>query len=371
MFYNVLRLASADGRRVDDLFGDQDWCFRHALTTASRHLDVTLAVGPWVVRELEFLSRDMDASRIRLAYNGIPARETSPDEAAAAKSRLVAYANALLGLRPDVVFTHVTRMAPSKALWRDLMVMRHVEKAFQADGRTGVLIVLSTEIGRPRKREDILHMERWWDWPVAHREVPPDLTDGEALFYSGVQAFNARSRNCKIIYINQFGFDRASCGDRMPEDLQFWDIRRGSDAEFGQSIYEPFGIAQLEALSFGALSVMSDACGCAGFVADIAGPDGAPNVITAPYADLRLNHDDVEQYLSLGRARREEHDERIARRVAVELLARLPRTPDQKIAFLRRGYELAEQMSWNVVAERFFVPAIRGVFDQALVATQV
>ncbi len=157
----------------------------------------------------------------------------------------------------------------------------------------------------------------------------------------------------------------------MSEDLQFWDIRRGSDVEFGQSIYEPFGIAQLEALSFGALSVMSDACGCAGFVADVAGPDGASNVITAPYADLRLNQDDIEQYLSLGRARREEHDERIARGVAAELLARLPRTPEQKTAFLRRGYELAEQMSWNVVAERFFVPAIRDVFDEARVATQV
>ncbi len=157
----------------------------------------------------------------------------------------------------------------------------------------------------------------------------------------------------------------------MSEDLQFWDIRRGSDVEFGQSIYEPFGIAQLEALSFGALSVMSDACGCAGFVADVAGPDSAPNVITAPYADLRLNQDDIEQYLSLGRARREEHDERIARSVAAELLARLPRTPEQKTAFLRRGYELAEQMSWNVVAERFFVPAIRDVFDEARVATQV
>jgi hypothetical protein len=27
----------------------------------------------------------------------------------------------------------------------------------------------------------------------------------------------------------------------MPADMEFMDIRKGSDVEFGQSIYEPFG----------------------------------------------------------------------------------------------------------------------------------
>ena len=41
----------------------------------------------------------------------------------------------------------------------------------------------------------------------------------------------------------------------MPADMEFLDIRRGSDLEFGQSIYEPFGIAQVEPLTYGAISL--------------------------------------------------------------------------------------------------------------------
>ena len=65
------------------------------------------------------------------------------------------------------------------------------------------------------------------------------------------------------------------------------DIHRGTDVEFGQSIYEPFGIAPIEPLTFGGLCVFSNVCGCAGFVNDaIAGinsssKDGTRNVIIA------------------------------------------------------------------------------------------
>ena len=51
--------------------------------------------------------------------------------------------------------------------------------------------------------------------------------------------------------------------------MEFMDIRKGSDVEFGQSIYEPFGIAQLEPLTFGAICVFSNVCGCAGFFRDV------------------------------------------------------------------------------------------------------
>ena len=55
-----------------------------------------------------------------------------------------------------------------------------------------------------------------------------------------MQAFNARARNVKIVYINQFGFDRERCGQRVPKEVEFLDIRRASDVEFGLSLYEPF-----------------------------------------------------------------------------------------------------------------------------------
>ena len=38
------------------------------------------------------------------------------------------------------------------------------------------------------------------------------------------------------------------------------------DAELGMATYEPFGISQLEPLGSGAVCVISNVCGCAGFV---------------------------------------------------------------------------------------------------------
>jgi glycosyltransferase involved in cell wall biosynthesis len=361
MFYNVLAHSQRQDQYINDIFGDQSGYFRHMLAEASRHLDVTLAVGDYVVDELHFLSPEMARSNIRLTYNGIPAYENAGREAADSKARLQEYAQTLLGQRPDYVFTHVTRMTPSKGLWRDLNVMKCIEKDFRRNDSTAVLFVLSTEIGGPRRSEDVVHMERWWDWPVAHREGMPDLSSGEALFYSGVQAFNARSRNCKIVYINQFGFDRASCGERMPQEMQFWDIRKGSDVEFGQSIYEPFGIAQLEALSFGAICVMSSVCGCAKFVSKVAGPGGSPNVIIADYTKYQASPDTIEEYLKMARAAREAYDHEVASDVAREVLKRLPRSKEEKGACVRRGYELASQMSWDVIARDYFLPAVREI----------
>jgi glycogen synthase len=43
-------------------------------------------------------------------------------------------------------------------------------------------------------------------------------------------------------------------------------LRIASDAEFGFSTYEPFGIAQIEVVPFGGVSVMSSSCGSADFL---------------------------------------------------------------------------------------------------------
>lgn len=361
MFYNVLRLAQEEERYITDIFGDPFGYFRHALTDATRHLDVTLAVGDEVVRELHFLSPEMSRANIKLTYNGIPAYENAIRESTLSKKKLQDYAENLLGYRPDFIFTHVTRLVPSKGLWRDLAVLQYVEEEFRKTGETALLFVLSTEIGGPRSQDNIRHMERWWDWPVAHREGLPDLTGGEALFHAGVQAFNTRSRQCKVVFINQFGFDRATCGDRMSQDMEFWDIRRGSDVEFGQSIYEPFGIAQLEALSFGAICVMSSVCGCAHFARQTAGPGGTQNVIVADYTQHRAIPDVIPQYLAMTREVRGRAEQEVARGVADHILRRLPRTSEQKAVFVRRGYELASRMSWEVIARDYFLPAMREI----------
>ena len=363
MFYNVLEAARSDGKYMEDVFGPQRGYFKYALIEAARHCDAILSVGHYCVKELQFLSSGFDDTDIALAYNGIPAQEQSPATLHASKEQLRQYAHNLLGYAPNYVFTHVARTARSKGLWRDLLVLETIEKQFRHDGRTAVLFVLSTD--QPaRSPEDVRQMEHWWHWPVAHREGPPDLSGGEAVYYAGVQAFNARSRNVKVVYINQFGFLPELCGRRMPSDIVFDDLRRGSDLEFGQSIYEPFGIAQLEALSSGAICVLSSVCGCAGFVEEVTGGQPSPNIIIADY--MRTERaDDIAQMLGINRFQRDEIEAHVAHQIALDILDRLPPDGCKTEQMIRTGHALARQMSWEVVARDHVLPVIDRVFQKS------
>jgi hypothetical protein len=242
-------------------------------------------------------------------------------------------------------------------LWRDLRVLEHVEKILRLRNESAVLFTLSTEVP-PRRGDDIRKMEQNYHWPVVHREGLPDLSNGEAAYYQGVQEFNARSRNVKVVFINQFGFEQKSCGVRMPIDMEFMDIRKGSDAEFGQSIYEPFGIAQVEPISFGGICVFTNVCGCAGFVERANDGQPTPNVIVADYTDLPQTGLRPEQLMAIGQPQREAIEGTVSAIVAQDLVDRLPRTPKEFEQFIERGYALASKMSWDAVAKDYVIPGI-------------
>jgi len=370
MFYNVLKIARREGLYVEDVFGDQRHYFKHALVRASRFCDGILAVGDYVVDEMRFLDPAFRHVDIDLCYNGLPAYDVSLDELRVSQERMRQYTENLLGYRPDYVFTHVTRTAVSKGLWRDLRVLEFIEKEFRKTGQTAVMFMLTTEVP-PRRSEDVRNMEKWWKWPVAHREGMPDLSGGEAMYYAGVQEFNARARQVKVVFVNQFGWDRASCGMRMPEQMEFLDIRRGTHVEFGQSIYEPFGIAQLEPLSFGALCVVSNVCGCAGFVEAITEGRGAPNVIVADYTDPGDVPPDIDELLRMDREQRDRIETVVAGKVAEEILQRLPRDEAAHAELRRQGFELASRMSWEVVCRDYLLPAIERASRKHRGAVQV
>jgi glycosyltransferase involved in cell wall biosynthesis len=357
MFYNVMAEALQEGRSLEDEFGSQHDYYRHALVLSTRFCDGILAVGDFVVQELRFLGPELATHDIDLCYNGIPAWPIELDEAQASKEKLRQYAKNLLGCRPEYIFSHVARMTPSKGFWRDLRVLEHLERAFQKSGRTAVCFFLTTELPS-RRPEEIFKMEAEYEWPLAHHEGLPDLTQNEAKCYAWVQAFNARSRNIRVLLVNQFGWERALCGKRMPPGMEFMDIRKGCDVEFGQSVYEPFGISQLEALSFGGLCVMSSVCGCAGFVRAVAGERETPNVIIADYTNLGMLTSAPASLLKIDRARRMVVERRIAKQVAQTILSLLAQTPEQQAALIRSGYELARYMTWEAVAEQYFLPAI-------------
>jgi hypothetical protein len=357
MFYNVMKSATAEGRYVDDVFGDQSGYYKHSLVKAARHCDGIFAVGDYILKEARFLGRDFDEVDAQVAYNGVPCWKLTLEEKMASRRKLQAYCKVLLKFMPDHVFTHVTRLVLSKGLWRDLRVLDHLELMLRETNETAVLFTLSTEVPA-RRSEDIQRMEEQHHWPVAHREGLPDLSGGEAAYYQDVQEFNAQSRNIKVVFINQFGFEQKLCGKRMPTDMEFMDIRKGSDVEFGQSIYEPFGIAQVEPISFGGICIYTNVCGCAGFVEKAAGGE-TPNAIVADYTKLPAGHMTPEELMNIGKMERDEIEDKVGKQVAAELMKRLPRTPADFAGYLDRGHALAEKMSWNVVAREYVVPGLK------------
>ncbi|MEN6386774.1 MAG: hypothetical protein ABFD79_16465 [Phycisphaerales bacterium] len=364
MFYNVMNRAKGDGLSLPDVFGDQNDYAKHALVNASQHCDNIFVVGDLVGEEMKFMSPQFHSAQIELAYNGIPAYHIDLDEKKRSRTRVQQYCMNLLGYQPDYIFTHVTRLVRSKGLWRDLRVLEHIEKELGNMNKSAVMYFLSTEVGQ-RREKDILKMETDYHWPVVHHQGWPDLSGGELVFYNAVQEFNARSRNVKVIFINQFGFDRAHCGHRMPEDMEFMDIRKGSDVEFGQSIYEPFGIAQFEPLSFGGICVVSSVCGCAGFVKRICNPAESRNVIIADYTQLDgMQFNNISDLLGINLDTRNQLEHHISQHIAKEIFTRLPKNDNDMVDMINSGFTLAQQMSWDVVVENYILPGLKKMIAQ-------
>jgi len=361
MFYNVLRKAREEGKYVEDVFGSQNDFYKHPLVAAARHCDNIFAVGDYVIDEFRFMNKHFRNLHIDIAYNGVPVRKLTVKEKLASRKKLQDYCETLLGFRPDFVLTHVTRLVPSKGLWRDIRVVEQLEKHLEKKGERAVLFVISTETSA-RNHHDVHNMEKWYKWPVAHREGHPDLTGGEAAYYAGVQEWNARSRACKVVYINQFVVDHKSCGHRMPTGMDFLDIRKGADVEFGQSIYEPFGIAQVEPISFGGICVYTEVCGCAGFVRQAIQRAGlkAPvrNAIEVDYTQLPpdMQKLTLKELLKMTRETRDKVEGIVAAQVAEEIFKRLPRTEADFASLIETGGKLGEHMGWDAVSKNYLLP---------------
>jgi hypothetical protein len=368
MFYTVLAQAQRKGLYLEDVFGDQSSFFKHALIQpAAAHCDNVFAVGDSVVKEMRFLGPSWEQANVDLVYNGVPSHAITIKEKDHSRDRLRRYCTNLLGYSPDYLFTHVTRFIPSKGLWRDLRVMEHLDARLAEQGKSAVLYVLSTIIPAGRPAKAIRWMERSYGWPVFHRETAvqidgqavPDLVSHEIPFYRAVEQYNRNARASQIVFVNQFGWSRDRCGQRMPPQIEFPDIRRGSDLEFGQSIYEPFGIAQLEPLCYGAICVLSSICGCVGFVRRAGGLENG-NVIVADYAQdpETMESNGIEAALAIDQARRDRIEVAQAETVAARIVARLPQDERARAKLLQEGYATSQKMSWEVVAQQYLLPGL-------------
>ncbi len=365
-FYSVMRGAAKQGKFLEEVFGDQSASFRHALLKTAERCDHVFAVGDLVVEELRFVSVGFKNKRIHLAYNGVPSSALSFEEIKGSSEKLKQYAWILTGDYPRFVFTHVTRMVISKALWRDIGVMEQLDGPLAERGESAVLFVLSSAKPHGRSAAEAQQMSRDYGWPAQHREGWPDLIELESSLHRIIAHFNSRARACKIVLINQYGFSKDRLGESFPPDLDFDDLRKGTDLEFGQSIYEPFGISQVAALNSGALAVVSDVCGCVGFVRQAVGllrlslpieERQAPiaNLIMGEYSHLHQHGVDP---LSIGRALRDEAERNTAQTVARLINEHLPRTDAQKQKLMAQGHALSQRMSWDVVASEQLLPAL-------------
>ena len=330
--------------------------YKHALVSRAHEATAVFAVSERVARELAILDGAFRRRRVHVVYNGLPVRPITLDDRLASRNRLIRYAAAVAGLAPDFVFTHVARPVASKAIERDLAVLENLDNHLAERGETAMLFVLASDAGR-RDPETVRHMEHAYGWPMHHREGWPDLAGGEVSFGRAAEAYNDQARATRVVLINQFGFDRTACGDRMPADTGFVDLRQGSDVEFGLSTYEPFGIAPLETLAFGGICVLSCACGCATLLRHVAGGNLPPNVLLADYsAPPEAGAGPIGE----GETRRIEHE--VATRLATALAARLPRSAEDHELLLATGWPLAERISWQAVCRDYLLPALAQCF---------
>jgi hypothetical protein len=360
MFYNVMDRALQSNLYLRDIFGEICQTFQHALTEAASHCDRILAVGDNVAHEMRFLAPGFKSKTIDIIYQGLSTRPVDPSAIRHAKEKLQSYCETLLQYKPDWIFSHVAHRIKSKALWRDLRVLSALDREFQNTGQTGVMIMVCTE-STAKPARDIRHMESNYGWPVAHREGMPDLVDDEIPFFGAVQTFNARARNIKILFINQYGFDAASCGQRMPADMTRADLCQGTDVEFGQSIYEPFGCPQLEPAAYGALCVLNRICGCTQFI-ETQVQDMPANLIIADYTDLGDPHPDIEHVLQMSQTTRDQIEQTVSRQVARDILDRLPRNEIQARSLLTAGSHLTQQMTWESIITNYLCPTLQNNF---------
>jgi len=357
MFYNVLCAAANEGRTMEEVFPAVRDNYKHALVKAARYCDHVFAVGDFIDAELRFLDPHFRTMDIDLVYNGIPSLPVAIEEKELSRERMKAYAQALFRRRPTWIFTHVARPVLSKGLWRDLRVLHDMEPLLAERGETAAYFMLGTLAGQ-RRPQDVRHMERVYGWPVAHEKGYPDLCQGEESIGEMIVDFNRNHKAVSAAFVNQWDWNRTFCGDRMPEDMHLGDMRRGTDVEFGLSVYEPFGISQFEPLSFGAMCVVSNICGCMGFARKTATPpEREDNILEADFLAVP-DPLSIRELLELQIPQRDRVESDEAKRLAAEIVRRLPRDDQARRRCAEKGYELAQRMSWERVVREYFLPSL-------------
>lgn len=356
-FYNLLYSNRKVGKSFEDQYGSQRSNYRAELVKRTREFDYIFAVSDLVKDEYNYFipdsgagnSEDEASDRVRVVYNGISIKRISGEEKLGARKLLQEYVENLFNFTPDVIITHVTRLVLSKGIWRDITLLYMLDELFHRYRVKGAYILLSTLVGSGRPPSDVVKMEREYGWPIIHREGWPDLVGYEKEIYDQLSLFNARSKSIKGVFLNQFGFDRRRCGERVPEGASFLDLRMGSDVELGFSIYEPFGIAQLETIPFGGIAALSSSCGSSFLLKKSFGRASIKHYCIADFTGEAGKQKD--EVANITTEERFELEKKVLKKTAEELFNMIPKADADRLKLLSSAAELAENLGWEKIVE--------------------
>ena len=360
LFYNLLLHDRREGRSLEERFGSQENSYRSQLVKRAVHMNGVLCVGDWVQEEFLYLCPGADPKRVHTVYNGAPSRMIDFKEKELRRALIKEYGRRLFLFTPDIILTHVARLVVSKGFWRDLRFLYPLDRELAERGLKGIFIILSTLIGTGRNQEEVCRMEEEYGWPLLHRKGWPDLVGAEESLSESLSLFNARSQAIKGVFLNQFGFAPGRSGLRVPQEASFLDLRAASDLEFGLSIYEPFGIAQLEASPFGGVALLSRACGSA-FLLEQTGLTETHRIVDfaalpSPLGESPLGKGDL--LARIGLKEREERENRAALETAPLLAEDLAARINNPSPFFEKGQLLQERISWERIFREKILPAL-------------
>jgi hypothetical protein len=354
-FYPILEEALSQGNSLEDIFGSQmDWG-RTALVKLAKHFDAIFAVGDLVAKEYKFLCPEVEEEKVKVVYNAIPVDHGLTEETFKTKEKILQCLSRKVCERVDLLFTHVCRLVKSKGIWRDFILLTYLDPLLEKSGLKGVYILLATELPQGRPPEVIAKMVEEYGWPFVHRIGYPDLVGYEVEIYERLSKFNEKSRSLKGIFINQFGFSKRKCGKDFPEDIDTIDLRLASDAEFGMSIYEPFGIAHIETLPGGGFPVLSTSCGVYYFL-----KKHFPEEQTFFPVDFIGFAMDLpsEFLLSLKDDQREVLEHTILAKIAKRVFELIPKTKEEKLSHYQRIEPILRKLDWDSVVKEYFLKAL-------------
>ncbi len=351
-FYNIMDNIDPEKKKTTHCGINCTKCFRFGMMKLIKEADRIFSVGDHLEREMKYFYPEIDL-KIEKIYRGIPNYYYDIEKKFQAKEKIIEYTSSICGFRPDYIFTHITRLIPSKGLWRDLQIMNHIDKFLQEKGKRGILIFLSSVIPEGRSKSEILTMEKEYGWPVIHKIGYPDLVSHEIDCYKNLQKFNKSAKSVRAILVNQFGWSQDKCGTAVPEDMDFHDLRLGTDVEFGLSIYEPFGISHLESLTVGAICVMSSTCGSIGLLKKELDSLENENLIIADYKESGKDFS-ASALINLEEEKLTALEMTVSEKTAQELIKKLPQNFEDHLQLFKNGYKMSNKLSWDKIYDELY-----------------